>query len=129
MAVKPRRPADDPFGHRLGVDGRVTYTVETDPIQTACVAGLIADRVDASGAWPFKLPFIHKGKIIVDDDGAIQKGEAFWFEWMPADLQKVIGDASAFMWSEILRFVSLIVGSKTSHYSLHQNQNCVSTGA
>ncbi|HEV2748857.1 MAG TPA: hypothetical protein VGW34_16365 [Allosphingosinicella sp.] len=108
ITIKPAKPEHDPFGYRLGLQVRITHTIEATPAQVACIAGLIENRADPAADWPFQIPYFHKGELVVDERGSIQEGQSFWFEWLPLDLKDLVDDALEHMWKSFLRFIYLL---------------------
>lgn len=108
ISIKPINPEEDGFGHRLGVNARVTRSIDVTSEQFSYVEGFISRCVRPYGESGLTLPFEHKGLLVVDGDGRIQKGTTFWYDWLPDDIREIMERQESEMWSELLRFLRLI---------------------
>ena len=117
VRLTPLYPDDDAFGHRRGVEARITSTVSCNPDQLSFISsflnGILVKYGDTANP-----PLYSHGAICVDLDRQIKSGVQFWFDWFPTDIKRLVDDASSGMWSGFLRVLRLLRWEQNSSYRL-----------
>lgn len=117
FSIYPKRPDEDGFGYRLGVECRITADVPCDAEQHQFISEFLAGRLQRreGGAKP---PLLSHGEMAVDQNGQIQDGVAFWFDWMPTDIQALVDNALDCIWNELDRIFRILRWEQKSSFRI-----------
>ncbi len=106
FSIIPKHPEDDGFGHRLGVEARITCSVSCDADQYDLIAKFIdGELIPRKGAS--KPPLFSNGNLSVDGNGNRVHGSPFWFEWFSPDIQCLVNEAIDEAWADFDRIVRI----------------------
>ena len=111
LRMRPMHPDSDPFGHRQGIECKITASFVATKFLMDFVGAIIERRFTTYEGMPIKLPHVKDGREEIYADGSFREGYVLPFEGYPLPLRDLCDEAEQLLLDAGTRFLKLIVWS------------------